>query len=76
MAEPREGFESALAALEERVRRLEGGDVPLDEALRLFEDGVGLARQCHGYLDEAEQRVAALSRGTGGIEETPLSEPD
>ncbi|HMV68495.1 MAG TPA: exodeoxyribonuclease VII small subunit [Myxococcota bacterium] len=76
MAEPRESFEAALAALEERVRRLEAGDVALDEALHLFEDGVALARQCHGFLDEAEQRVAALSRGTAGVESTPLPEPD
>jgi exodeoxyribonuclease VII small subunit len=74
MAEP--GFETALSSLEERVKRLETGDVPLDEALKLFEEGVKLASQCHGFLDEAEQRIAALSRGTSGIEESPLAEPE
>jgi exodeoxyribonuclease VII small subunit len=69
------GFEDALARLEERVRRLETGDVPLDEALTLFEEGVALARTCHGHLDEAERRVAALTRGTAGPEERPLPEP-
>ena len=70
------GFEEALGALEERVRKLESGDVPLEEALRLFEEGVALARTCHEQLEEAEQRVAALSRGSSGIEESPLPEPD
>ena len=71
------GFEEALAGLEERVRRLEGGDVPLDEALRLFEEGVALARRCHGHLDEAEARIVALTRGPEGtVRETPLEEPE
>jgi exodeoxyribonuclease VII small subunit len=75
MAEQGTGFESALADLEARVRRLEAGDVPLDEALRLFEEGVALARSCHEHLDAAEQRVAVLVQGQGGIEERPLPEP-
>ena len=69
-------FEDALAALEEPVRKLEAGDLPLDEALALYEDGVRLAATCHGHLDAAEARVAALSRGRDGVEETPLPEPD
>ncbi|MCO4745317.1 MAG: exodeoxyribonuclease VII small subunit [Proteobacteria bacterium] len=70
-----DGFEGSLAALEERVRKLESGDVPLEDALKLFEEGVELARSCHEQLEAAEERVAALSRGTSGIEETPLPEP-
>lgn len=70
------GFEDALAQLEERVRTLESGDVPLDQALELFEQGVALARRCHEQLDAAEQRVAALTRGAEGIDETPLPEPE
>ena len=70
------GFEGVLSELEARVRRLESGDVPLDEALRLFEEGVELARTCHEHLATAERRVAALSRGQAGITETPLEEPD
>ena len=69
-------FESALAQLESRVRTLEGGEVALDEALRLFEEGVSLARTCHEQLEAAEERVAALSRGPAGLRETPLDEPD
>ena len=71
-----EGFESSLAALEERVRKLESGEIPLEDALKLFEEGVDLARSCHEQLESAEERVAALSRGTGGIEARPLAEPE
>ena len=68
-------FEDKLATLEATVRRLESGDVPLEEALALFEQGVGLARGCHALLDAAEDRVAALARGPHGIVDRPLPEP-
>ena len=71
-----EDFESALARLEERVRKLEAGDLPLETALTLYEEGVELARTCHEQLEEAEQRVAALARGSAGIEERPLPDVD
>lgn len=73
MSEPKLGFEEALSQLEERVRSLEAGEVPLDEALALFEEGVSLARTCHEHLDAAEQRVASLTRGPGGVDETPMA---
>ncbi|MCB9682766.1 MAG: exodeoxyribonuclease VII small subunit [Alphaproteobacteria bacterium] len=69
-------FETSLAQLEERVRRLEAGDVPLDEALQLFEEGVSLARSCHEHLDAAQSRVAALTQGPSGLQEEPLGEPE
>jgi len=72
MSAEEQGFEEALAALEARVRKLEGGDVPLEQALQLFEQGVELARTCHEQLEAAEQRVASLVRGPEGIEERPL----
>lgn len=68
-------FEEAITALEERVRKLESGDVPLDEALTLFEEGIALSKTCQDQLDAAEARVAALSRGAGGIDETALDDP-
>lgn len=68
------GFEASLAALEERVRALEAGEVSLEQALTLFEEGVELARTCHEQLEAAEQRVAALTRTATGIEERPLSD--
>jgi len=67
-----QGFESNLEKLEERVRKLESGEVSLDEALQLFEEGVGYAQACHEQLDAAEKRVAALTRSATGIEDSPL----
>ncbi len=57
-------FEAALGRLEEVVRRLESGDIPLEEALELFAEGAELARHCHEILDQAEQRLEVLT-GTG-----------
>ena len=54
-------FESSLTALEERVRRIDAGDLPLEDALRLFEEGVALARECHERLDSVEQRIIELT---------------
>ncbi len=69
------GFEEALKELENRVRTLESGEVSLDEALRLFEEGVTLAGTCHEQLELAEDRISALTKGHTGIERTPLPEP-
>jgi exodeoxyribonuclease VII small subunit len=65
-------FETSLAELEQRVKRLETGDLPLEEALALFEQGVALAQRCHEQLEAAEQRVSQLVRGSRGIEDRPL----
>jgi len=54
-------FEESLARLEEVVRELEDGDLPLEEALNLYAEGVALARHCQGLLARAEQRVRELS---------------
>jgi len=64
MADP-QPFEAALAELESRVTRLERGDLDLEEALRLFEEGVALVRECHEKLDAAESRIVALTAGSG-----------
>jgi len=53
-------FERALERLEQTVARLEEGDMPLEEALDLFESGVRLSRQCSQQLDRAERRVEIL----------------
>jgi exodeoxyribonuclease VII small subunit len=62
--EPR--FEEALAGLERIVRDLEGGDLPLDDALKLFEEGVRLSRLCSAKLDEAEKKIEILMKGADG----------
>ena len=69
MADPRT-FEASLTELESRVALLERGDLDLDDALKLFEEGVALVRECHEKLDAAEARIVALSAGSGGILET------
>jgi len=60
-------FESALEQLEGTVARLEQGEMPLEEALELFETGVKLSRQCSTTLEEAERRIEILvaDRGVG-----------
>ncbi len=59
-------FEIALKELEERVSKLERGDLALEEALHLFESGVGLVRECHQKLDAADARIVALSAHPSG----------
>ena len=56
-------FEEALGRLEEIVRHLEKGDLPLNDALRLYEEGTGLIASCSKMLDEAEQKVVKLRKG-------------
>ncbi len=53
-------FEEALKALEKIVQELEREDLPLEEALARFEEGVRLAKDCHRLLQEAERRVEVL----------------
>jgi exodeoxyribonuclease VII small subunit len=62
-------FEEALNQLEALVVKLEAGDLPLEEALRAFEEGVRLTRLCAGRLEEAERRVHLLTRTPEGVEE-------
>ena len=62
--EPR--FEEALAGLERIVRDMEGGELPLDEALKLFEEGIRLSRFCSAKLDEAEKKIEILMKGADG----------
>ena len=59
-------FEKSLGRIEEIVKNLEGGDVPLDEALALFEEGTKLIKGCGKMLDDAEQKVVALQKGDDG----------
>ena len=54
-------FEQALTELETHVRRLDGGELALEESLSTFEAGVKLIRECSELLDDAEQRITELS---------------
>lgn len=59
-------FEKALKRLEEIVAELEKGELPLEEALKLFEEGIKIARFCNTRLDEAERKVEVLLKSEGG----------
>lgn len=63
MADNTMSFEQSLQRLEEIVRHLEKGDLPLEQSLGLFEEGTGLIRRCGAMLDEAEQKVVQLRKG-------------
>ena len=59
-------FEAALARLEEIVRSLESGELGLEQSLKLFEEGVKLARVCNARLEEAERKVEVLLKDKNG----------
>jgi len=59
-------FERSLARLEEVVRRLESPQLSLDDAMKLFEEGVALSRECQKQLEEAEGRVEILLKKADG----------
>lgn len=69
-------FEEAFARLEQIVRRLESGETQLEESLRLFEEGVKLARVCSSRLDAAEGKIQRLlEKADGTVEEIPFELP-
>lgn len=59
-------FEDALKALEEIVRKLEGGEVPLDDSITLYERGEALRRHCQARLDAAQARIEKIVTGPDG----------
>ena len=78
-------FEQALQQLEQIVQKLEKGELPLEESLALYEDGIRLSRLCHGKLEEAEGRIELLlkdARGEPALDAqgrprtTPLAPPE
>jgi exodeoxyribonuclease VII small subunit len=75
MAKPDAGdetFEGALSALEGIVKQLESGELPLEQALELFENGLGLARRCQDQLASVERRVEVLLRERGEMRAVPF----
>ena len=71
-------LEKALADLEELVEELESGDLPLEKAMKKFEDGIKLTRGCQAALNEAEQKVEILLQSAGGeeLEDFEVDEDD
>ena len=70
-------FEKALAELDARVHQLESGELSLEDALKAFEDGIRLPRECQQALSEAEQKVQLLlEKADGSTERTDFFEED
>jgi exodeoxyribonuclease VII small subunit len=67
-----QSFESSLTSLEQIVANLESGDLSLERALELFEEGVALARRCQTQLGDAERKVEMLLRERGEIKVAPF----
>ncbi len=59
-------FEQSLNDLERIVKQLEEGDLPLEESLKLFEEGVKLSRECRERLTTAERRIQVLMKDANG----------
>jgi exodeoxyribonuclease VII small subunit len=69
----KEKFEEALEKLEEIVRRMEAGEMTLEESLKAFEEGIKLSRLCAKKLDEADRRVELLLREEGELAARPFA---
>jgi exodeoxyribonuclease VII small subunit len=71
-------FEDALRALEEVVRKLEGGDVPLDDSISLYERGEELRKHCQARLDAAQARIEKIVQKADGTVTgtTPFDSPE
>jgi len=65
-------FETAFQKLEKIVQRLEGEELPLDESLQLFEEGIRLSRFCHQRLEEVEKKIELILADAKG---QPVTEP-
>ena len=68
-------FEGALEQLEGLVEQLESGDLPLEDALKAFEQGVALSRRCASDLDAADRRIEVLVEQGAGLATEPFDEP-
>jgi exodeoxyribonuclease VII small subunit len=65
-------YEEAMKRLEDVVRRLEEGDVPLEEAIGLYQEGVQLVRLCGKKLDAIEAQISLLLEENGDLKEKPF----
>ena len=66
MNQPNMTFEQNMQRLEQIVRAMERGDVPLEESLKLFQEGTDLVRKCGNLLDEAELQVKKIMTAPDG----------
>ena len=63
-------FEQSLHELEILVQKMEDGDLPLEESIKIYEKGIRLAKICQDALNQAEQRVQLLDLATGDLQDT------
>ena len=67
-------FEQAMKQLEQIVQDLESGDMPLEKAIKKFEEGIQLSKYCGGKLDESEKRITILMKdGAGDVSDMPFA---
>ena len=82
MARKSNEFEKSFQQLEEIVKRLEAEELPLDEALQLFEEGIRLSRFCHQRLEEVEKKIELILADAKGqprvepFDDAPVVEGD
>lgn len=69
-------FEQSLVDLEKIVKELETGDLPLEKALKRFEEGMTLSKRCGQILDETEQKVSQLIKDNEGLISEQVFESD
>jgi exodeoxyribonuclease VII small subunit len=71
-------FEDCLARLQQIVTALETGNLPLEESLKVFEEGIAMARHCQRYLEDAQRRIEVLAKdASGAVGTKPFTwEPD
>ena len=67
-----ESFEAAIEKLERIVTRLENGDVPLEEAIDLFQEGMRLSKYCSQKLEQVERKIELLMEDEEGISRRPF----
>ena len=65
-------FEKSIDELEKIVAKLEGGDLSLDEMLKLFEKGVSLSKECNTMLDSAEKKINQITKKDGELVKKPF----
>ena len=70
-------FEQAMKQLEQIVQELESGDMPLEMAIKKFEEGIQLSKFCTEKLDESEKRITILTQdGAGNVSDMPFAVPN
>ena len=72
MPDDKPTFETSLQELEQIVKEMESGDLPLERALELFEKGMKLSESCRKQLDEAETRIEMLVRKGDRVQPEPF----